>query len=318
LDPDVDSNWCGSVFSSTKAYMITCWGTELSEVRVAPLEPSADIRGTRIKHYAGGTSVSVVALRGILIDGDSVYYGLEASPSNLWKFPLDADGPEDVTAAVTTENDVRFDGLQLVGDTYYWSDNTHTAGGQVATATIKKRAKTDSSTTTLVSGLGLAYNLQVTPTKLVWLEARGTSSTVGAYRAPRAGAAFDDIDEIAPATGGSAMIKNGDYVYWTHKAATPNGKLRRFKYADDAASVEDVATGLNSPEGLASDSNYLYFKQLDALYRVPLAGGTAEALSAPVPANDAQATAIFHVDEKYVYFAAGPTAGASTVVRVAK
>jgi hypothetical protein len=31
-----------------------------------------------------------------------------------------------------------------------------------------------------------------------------------------------------------------------------------------------------------------------------------------------QTTQVFHVDDKYVYFAAGPTAGDSTVVRVAK
>ena len=81
---------------------------------------------------------------------------------------------------------------------------------------------------------------------------------------------------------------------------------------------EDVAVGLNLPEGLVTDSQYAYFKQLDALYRVPLCGGTPEQLSPVVPAHDAQATAIFHVDDKYVYFAAGAGFGQSTLVRVAK
>ncbi len=84
------------------------------------------------------------------------------------------------------------------------------------------------------------------------------------------------------------------------------------------AEPEEVATGLNLPEGLATDSKYAYFKQLDALYRVRLCGGAVEQLSPVVPAHDAQATAIFHVNEKYVYFAADPGFGTSTLVRVAK
>jgi hypothetical protein len=59
-------------------------------------------------------------------------------------------------------------------------------------------------------------------------------------------------------------------------------------------------------------------KQADALYRVALGGGTPEQLSPPVAAHDAQATAIYHVDEHYVYFAAGAGFGFSTLVRVAK
>jgi len=75
---------------------------------------------------------------------------------------------------------------------------------------------------------------------------------------------------------------------------------------------------LNLPEGLISDEGYLYFKQLDSLYRLPLAGGAPERLSPVVPAHYTQAQTIFHVDEKYVYFAAGPGFGESTLVRVAK
>jgi hypothetical protein len=318
LDPPagVASNWCGGAFSATKAYMITCWGNNnLSEVRAAALEPGADVGGTRIRHY---TNVAVAALRGILIDGNDVYYGLEAAPSNLWKFPLDATGTADVTTGVTLENNIRFDDLQLVGDTYYWEDNDHPAAGQVVSATVYKRAKTDVASTKLVTGLGLAYNLQVTPTKLVFLEIRSQGGVPHVWRAPLAGALVADLEDVATATAGSYMVKQGEYVYWTIKSATPNGKLQRLKYADDNAKAEDVATGLNLPEGLTSDSQYLYFKQLDALYRSPLAGGKVEQLSPAVPANDSQATAVYHADDKYVYFAAGMTSGDSTLVRVAK
>lgn len=318
LDPPagVNSNWCGAAFSATKAYMITCWGdNNLSEVRTAPLEPGADIGGTRIRHY---TNVSVVALRGILIDGGNVFYGLEGSPSNLWKFPLDADDTTDVSVGLTLENGIRFDDLQLVGDTYYWTDNNHTVAGTVSGATLYKRSKTDVASTALVTGLGLAYNLQVTPTKLVFAEIRTQGGALHIYRAPLAGAATAALQDVATATPGTYLVKQGDYVYWTIKSATPNGKLQRLKYADDAATAEDVTTGLNLPEGLTSDEQYLYFKQLDALYKVPLAGGTPVQLSPVVPAHDAQATQVFHVDDKYVYFAAGAGFGDSTLVRVAK
>jgi hypothetical protein len=70
--------------------------------------------------------------------------------------------------------------------------------------------------------------------------------------------------------------------------------------------------------GLVADATHVYFRQSNALYRAPLGGGLAEQLSPAIAANDPQATRIFHVDAKYVYFSAGPTAGASTLVRVAK
>lgn len=313
LQPDVSSNWCDGVFSATKAYMVTCWGTSLSEVRVAPLEPGASVVGTRIKHYTG---VSVVAMRGILIDGDSVYYGLEDAPSNLWKFPLEATGPADVTSATTFENGTRFDSLQLVGDTYWWNDNTHTAAGQIQPSTIKKRAKAGTTSTTVVTLPGLSYSLVVTATHLYWLEAR-TAGMTALYMSPIAGGTVDDTRKVADAVGGY-LVRQGDYVYWTNRAAAPNGSVMRLKVGDDAAKPEPVSTCLTSPMGLAADATHVYFRQSNALYRAPLGGGLAEQLSPAIPANDPQATRIFHVDAKYVYFSAGATAGASTLVRVAK
>ena len=96
------------------------------------------------------------------------------------------------------------------------------------------------------------------------------------------------------------------------------GRIQRLLVDDPQAKVENIATDLNLPEGLVTDANYAYFKQADSLYRVPLEGGTAERLSTATAANDAQATAVYYVDDKYVYFAAGPTAGSSVVARVAK
>lgn len=88
--------------------------------------------------------------------------------------------------------------------------------------------------------------------------------------------------------------------------------------SDDAAKKARGPGFLELPEGIITDDAYAYFKQLDALYRVPLDGGVPEQLSPAVAANDAQATRVFHVDDTYVDFAAGPTGGASTLVRVAK
>lgn len=316
LDPNVSSNWCGGAFTATTAYMITCWGnSDLSEVRSAPLEPGASVLGTGIKSY---NNVSVVAMRGVLLDGNDVLFGLQESPSHLYKFPLDADGPEDVSVGYTFENNQRFDDLQLIGDTFWWNHNTHTTPGNIQPSTIEKRSKAELTSTVLVSGLGLSYNLRVFDEHLLWLEQRTQQSVTSVYRAPIAGAVGADTELIAVAAPGAYMQRRGDYVYWTHKVAAPNGKLRRLKSDAPVSEIEDVATGLNLPEGLVTDSKYAYFKQLDALYRVPLCGGTPEQLSPVVPAHDAQATLIFHVDDKFVYFAAGAGFGQSTLVRVAK
>jgi hypothetical protein len=313
LNPTGDSNWCDSAFSATTAYMLTCWGG-FTEIRTTPLELGPSILGTQLKTY----SVPVVAARGMLIDGNDVLFGLEESPSHLYKFPLDANGPEDITIAYTFENAVRFDGISLVGDTFYWSHNTHTAGGQVQPGSIKKRAKAGTSSTTLVTGLGLSYDLQVFDSKLVWLEKRTVNAVLGVYRSPLAGALVADVELVAEAGAGSAMIRHGDYAYWVDKAASPNGKVRRLLADDAAAEPEDIATGLQLPEGIVADDDYVYFKQSDALYRVAIDGGIPEQLSPIVPANDAQATAVYFVDDQYVYFAAGATGGDSTLVRVAK
>lgn len=313
LDPTGDSNYCDAVFSATTAYMVTCWGG-FTEVRRTPLTLGASVLGTQLATY----TLPVVAARGMLIDGNDVLFGIEGSPSYLYKFPLDADGPEDVVVGYTFENGVRFDALSLVGDTFYWSHNTHTAGGQVAPGTIKKRTKTVTLSTTLVTGLGLTYNLQAFDSKLVWLEKRTSNSALGVYRSPLAGAAVADVELVTTAGAGSYMIRHGAYVYWTDKVATPNGKVRRLLADSAAATPEDIATGLNLPEGITADDQYVYFKQLDALYRAPLGGGAPEQLSPAVPANDSQATAIYGVDDKYVYFSAGPNGGDSWLVRVAK
>lgn len=313
LAPSGSSNYCDGAFSPTTAYLLTCWGG-FTEIRTTPVAPGPTILGTQIATY----SVPVTAARGMLIDGDDVLFGVQGNPSYLYKFPLNADGPEDVTVAYTFENATRFDGIQLIGDTFYWNNNSHTAAGQVQPGFIRKRAKTGVSSTTLVSGLGLNYDLQVFDDSMVWLELRSTNDVLSVYRAPLAGALVADVELVAAAVAGGYMVRHGAYAYWTHKAAAPNGKIRRLKVDDAAAEVEDIATNLNLPEGLIADESYLYFKQLDALYRAPLGGGAPEQLSPPVPANDSQATQIHYVDGQYVYFVAGPSGGSSTVVRVAK
>jgi hypothetical protein len=76
------------------------------------LAPGQSVTGTQIQTH----SVPVAFARGMLIDGSDVLYGVQGSPSYLYKFPLEADGPADVTVGYTFENGTRFDGLQLIGD----------------------------------------------------------------------------------------------------------------------------------------------------------------------------------------------------------
>jgi hypothetical protein len=314
LNPTGDSNYCDWEFSTTTAYLLTCWGS-FTEIRRTPVVPGPTITGTQIQSHSLG---SVTAARGMLIDGNDVLYGVQGNPSYLYKFPLDADGPEDVSIAYTFENATRFDSIQLIGDTFYWNNNSHTTANQIGPGFIGKRAKTGTSSTTLVSGLGLSYGLQVFTSNMVWLERRTTNDVLSVYRAPIVGAEVADVELVQVSAAGGYMTRQGDYAYWTHKAASPNGKIARLLVEDPAAEPEDIATNLDLPEGLVTDEEYAYFKQADALYRVPLDGGAPEQLSPAVPANDSQATAILHVDASYVYLPAGPNAGSSTVVRVAK
>ncbi len=313
LDPSGNSNWCGSAFSSTTAYLLTCWGS-FTEIRKTPIEPGSTILGSQIVTY----SLPVTFARGMLIDESGVVFGVQGSPSRLYKFPFDADGPEEVVVEYTFENGTRFDGLQLVGDTFYWNNNSHNAAGQIRPGSIRKRAQSGDTSTTLVDALGLNYGLQVMESRMVWLEQRSAMSTLSVYRAAIAGSEVADVEVVTVAVTGAYMTRSGQYAYWTHKAASPNGKIRRLLVDDLDAEPEDVAINLHLPEGLVTDGDYAYFKQLDALYRVPLGGGLPEQLSPAVPAHDGQATAIHHVDDKYVYFAAGAVSGASTEVRVAK
>lgn len=315
MDPDVASNYCGSAFTADQLFSITCWGNNLlSEVRWAPLQPGADVRGTSIVAY---NNLPLGALRGILVDGDSVYFGIEGSPSNVFKYPIDHSGV--VSIAFTSPNATRFNQLQLVGDTYYWADNSNTAAGAWAPSELKRRKKTDTADTTLYTGMGPSGQLVVTDTELLWLEERTAGAGFKLYEAPLDGGSLALATEVAPIIGGAYMIRAGNFVVWTEKVAAPNGKLRRYEFGNPAAVAQDLVVNLNLPEGLISDGQFLYFKQLDSLYRVDLGGlRPPERLSVVVPANDQQTTELMHVDAKYVYFPGGPTAGDSKIYRVAK
>lgn len=307
--PSTISNYCGTAFTADQLFTITCWGSGFSEVRRAPIDGS-NTAGTQIAQY----SIPVVSVRGILIDGDRVVWGVEETPSHVYSYKTDAT--EAVGIALTDANSTRFNSLQLVGDTYYFVDNTHAAPGDIAPATIKKRAKTDTSATVLVDGLLNAGQLKVTADKLVWVEVK-TTTDIGVYWAPRAGAASAaDIHLVAATSSGTYMTSIGDVIYWADKKA--NGAIHRWDAASATPVVEDVATNLSSPEGLISDGTYLYFKQADAMYRVAAAGGTPEQLSPVVAAHDAQATEVLHTDAQYVYWVAGAGFGDSRIYRVAK
>jgi hypothetical protein len=305
MDPDVSSNYCGSVFTADQLFAITCWGNnDLSEVRWAPLVPGADVRGTSIVAY---NNLSVVALRGILVDGADVYFGIEGNPSNVFKI------------AFTSPNATRYGSLQLVGDTYYWFDTSNTAAGMWAPSELKRRKKTDTADTTLFTGLGSGGQLIVTESKLLWLEERTAGAGFSLYEGPLDGGSVAQTTAVAPVASGGYAIREGNYVYWTQKVAAPNGKLRRYEFTNPAAVAQDLVLNLNLPEGLISDGQYLYFKQLDSLYRVDIGGlRPPERLSPVVSANDQQTTELMHVDGTYVYFPGGPTAGDSKIYRVAK
>lgn len=315
LDPNVSSNYCHALFTTDRLFAVTCWGNnDLSELRTAPLEPGSDVRGTSLVAY---NNVSVVAMRGLTLDGPDVLFGLEGNPSKVFQVSASDGGP--ITTRFETDAGTRFDSLQVVDDTYYWVHNRHTAAGMVSGASIKRRGRSDAQDSTIVGGLGLGYNLVVTPAKLLWLEARTSSSGTSLYEAPRAGTGGDtSLVKLVSAAPGGYLVRSGDFVYWTQKVAAPNGKIQRYEFGHPNAVAQDVVTGLNLPEGLATDGNYLYFKQLDVMYRVGLCGGVPEQLSPLVPGHDTQATEIYGVDSKYIYWAAGPGFGDSKIYRVAK
>lgn len=314
MDPDVSSNYCSAVFTADRLFALTCWGNnDLSELRTAPIEPGSDVRGTSLVAY---NNVSVVAMRGLTRDGPDMLFGLQGNPSRVFQVSATDGGP--ITTRFQTDAGTRFDALQVVDDAYYWIHNRHTSAGAIAGASIKRRGRNDTTDTTLVGGLGLAYNLVVTPTRLLWLEARTSLASIALYEAPRAGGDVSLVKNVTAVTPGSFLIRSGDFVYWTVKSAAPNGKLQRYEFGHPNAVAQDVVTGLNVPEGLATDGTFLYFKQGDAMYRVAMCGGVPQQLSPVVSAHDSQATEIYAVDGKYVYWVAGPASGDSKIYRVAK
>ena len=229
MDPDVSSNYCSAIFSADRLFSITCWGnSDLSELRTAPIEPGSDVRGSSLIAY---NNVSVVAMRGLTFDGPDVLFGLEGNPSRVFQVSATDGGP--ITTRFTTDAGTRFDSLQVVDDAYYWVHNRHTQPGTIVGASIKRRGRTDSNDTVLVDGLGLAYNVVVTPTRLLWVEAKSSGTPYGIYSAPRAGSNGDpaNVKLVSATVSGAYLIRSGDFVYWTEKVSSPNGKLRRYEFA---------------------------------------------------------------------------------------
>lgn len=309
LDPSGQSNFCSvPVFSADQLFAISCWGSA-SEVRKASLTVGSDITGAQLVAYP---SIPVTAVRGITLDSQYVYFGVQGTPGTVFRYPVGTTGV--AMTEFSSENDVRFDSLQLIGDTFYWLDNRHTSESQIGTGTLRKRSKTDTSDTQIVTGMGKAYELIVADTKFLWRETRTDASQFAIYQVPLSGGLANTVlvDTLADAVQAN-LIRQGNYAYWTINLGAPNGKIRRLDLTNDAAVAEDLVVNLTNPTGLVADANYLYFVSGSVLYRVRIDGTAApeklsQTLSAPW---------LFHVDATYVYLATGIGPGMS-VARVAK
>lgn len=309
LNPSGESNFCSvPAFSADQLFAISCWGSA-SEVRKASLTVGSDITGTQLVPYP---SIPVTAVRGITLDSQYVYYGVQGTPGTVFRYPINTTGV--VATEFTSENNVRFDSLQLIGDTYYWLDNRHTSQSQIGTGTLRKRSKTDTSDTQIVTGMGKAVELIVAETKFLWRETRTDANQYAIYQVPLSGGLANTVlVDTLVANATTNLIRQGNYAYWTINLGAPNGKIRRLDLTNDAAVAEDLVVNLTSPSGLVADANYLYFLSGSVLYRVPINGASApqklsQTLSAPW---------LFHVDATYVYLATG-SGPAMNVARVAK
>lgn len=231
LNPDVSSNFCHALITPDRLFTVTCWGNnDLSELRVTPLEPGADVKGTQLVAY---NNVSVVAMRGLTRDGPDVLFGLEGNPSKVFQVSATDAGP--ITTRFETDAGTRFEALQVVDDTYFWLHNKYTSSGAVVPGTtIKRRARTDTQDTVLVGGLGTAYDL-VTGLNLPeglttdgsWLYFKQADAM---YRVGLCGSPPQQLSPVIAAhdtQATSIWAADAKYVYWSAGAGFGDSMIYR-------------------------------------------------------------------------------------------
>jgi sugar lactone lactonase YvrE len=155
----------------------------------------------------------------------------------------------------------------------YWTNG----GADIGNGSVMRVRKDGTAQRTLASGGKKPRGIALDGDYVYWSD--GVDGSL--HRAQKH---VEESDEPLWTNGTDTEPGDGDVlihdskVYWTHERG---GLVRRANL--DGSNAMAVASGQPSPKELAALGGFLYFTVSDAktLRRVPLAGGTVEAISAP-------------------------------------
>jgi hypothetical protein len=176
------------------------------------------------------------------------------------------------------------------------------AANNASTWEIATVAKTSTgAVTSLVTGRGAIWQLLVTPTLIVWLEAGTTGYQL--FAAPITGGAGAQIRLLGSLPDRATNLAfDGTYLYWTvHAVGT--GAVERLELGAANSEAEDVAFDLSYPLYAVVDDTYVYYLA-DAAFTPDANLYRARKNGSAIPERIALRTGmtwLTQVDDKYVW-----------------
>ncbi|HEY7898449.1 MAG TPA: IPT/TIG domain-containing protein [Gemmatimonadaceae bacterium] len=180
----------------------------------------------------------------------------------------------------------------------YWVDETLGSG-----SSIKKVSKTGGSVTVLASGLGAVNQIAVDGTNVYWTEYNEANGNGQIRSVPIGGGTITTLASGTPAGSSydvfypTGIALDANYVYWGEQAG--GGAIRRVPKA--GGQVIDIGRGQGSVNFLALDasqSNFYILGDSGSFFRLPIGGGTRQALAAKVGLN---LTGPLEIDQNAIY-----------------
>lgn len=180
----------------------------------------------------------------------------------------------------------------------YWVDETSGGG-----SSIKKVSKTGGSVTVLASGLGAVNQIAVDGTNVYWTEYNEANGNGQIRSVPIGGGTITTLASGTPAGSSydvfypTGIVLDANYVYWGEQVG--GGAVRRVPKA--GGQVIDIGRGQGSVTFLtldASQSNFYILGDSGSFFRLPIGGGTRQALAAKVGLN---LTGPLEIDQNAIY-----------------
>jgi hypothetical protein len=239
--------------------------------------------------------------------------GSEATGTPAALFSLPGMDPGDITSGKPMSMLV-WSNIVVDGTAAYLTGTTTANGGAFsgdddsAIYVISPFPATSATQATKLTGTdGLGYiitDLAVANGHLFWFDNHPDVTLRSLWTVPTTGGTPVKLEDDVSAADHASITSDGTYVYWD--LANSQGQVKRCALANLTAGSATVVTGVDSPtEGLVVDDSFVYYATLDELrtaWRVPKAGGTAEALGSAAIPPDVRIDRVIGVDDTYLYF----------------